>query len=182
MFASHILPRFAISSRIHPRIPCRRSNIHCLQCLRYLIPTISLTYSLLSFLFQHSTNPTESQNLVKQYTRILSLWPKDALRPEVSFQKTLQHRIALAEKLPEDATAPATAETRNINALYSLLDGRYAKKVHQFPITIIRIDNWNEDTKYVGFETTKANNSGLCFIVSRSPTAHASSIKSYILR
>jgi cytochrome b pre-mRNA-processing protein 6 len=66
------------------------------------------------------------QTVSKHYSRILSQWPKDPLRPEVSFQKVLEARVAASQDLPEGDVA---AELRNTNALYSLLDNRYTKKV-----------------------------------------------------
>jgi hypothetical protein len=66
------------------------------------------------------------QLLSKHYTRILSRWPKDLLRPETTFQSLLKARIA---KLPTQTEQEASVELRNVNALYSLLDDRYTKKV-----------------------------------------------------
>ncbi|KAK5018806.1 hypothetical protein LTR16_001202 [Cryomyces antarcticus] len=57
----------------------------------------------------------------KHYSRILTLWPKDPLRPEVSFEPLLRKRVADKTTGPEQG--------RQINALYSLLDNRYTKKV-----------------------------------------------------
>ncbi|KAL2355946.1 hypothetical protein BJ546DRAFT_969368 [Cryomyces antarcticus] len=56
----------------------------------------------------------------KHYSRILTLWPKDPLRPEVSFEPLLRKRVADKTTGPEQG--------RQINALYSLLDNRYTKK------------------------------------------------------
>jgi len=65
------------------------------------------------------------QLLTKHYTRILANWPQDLLRPETPFQSLLQARIA---KIPSLTDADATAELRNVNALYSLMDDRYSRK------------------------------------------------------
>ncbi|OCK73681.1 hypothetical protein K432DRAFT_364557 [Lepidopterella palustris CBS 459.81] len=93
--------------------------------------------------------------IAKHYARLISLWPKDALRPTVSFQSTLQYRASQFSPAPTTATssspnassnpspspspAPASlskpdpkAELLNINALYSLLENRYSKR---YPIS-----------------------------------------------
>jgi cytochrome b pre-mRNA-processing protein 6 len=64
--------------------------------------------------------------LAKHYTRILSLWPKDPLRPDVQFSSLLTSRQSGLRKLAEKQS---NAEMRNVNALYSLLDDRYSKRV-----------------------------------------------------
>ncbi|KAJ9666018.1 hypothetical protein H2201_003929 [Coniosporium apollinis] len=86
-----------------------------------------------------------TSNIAKHYARIISLWPKDLLRPTVSFQAALQKRIpqdpasssssSTHPTPPREASVPLSkspidpkAEERNINALYSLLDNRYSKK------------------------------------------------------
>ena len=97
--------------------------------------------------FQWHTNKPLHQTIVRQYTRLLSLWPKDALRPNLAFTKTLEYRgapfglkpAASAEKDAKpaktdvEASAPRSAsdpkvELANINALYSLLENRFTKK------------------------------------------------------
>jgi cytochrome b pre-mRNA-processing protein 6 len=89
--------------------------------------------------------------IAKQYTRLLALWPKDALRPNLPFTRAIERRAspygvkavaptAEASKAPS-APAPASAaastpaSTRNpqleqaqVNALFSLLENRYSKK------------------------------------------------------
>ncbi|KAF1352003.1 hypothetical protein BDV97DRAFT_397059 [Delphinella strobiligena] len=83
----------------------------------------------------------------KHYTRLLTKWPVDRLRPEISFQDVLRKRIAAAPtpqinpantaqaEVPSSAnvarSTPA-AELREINALYSLLENRYS---HEFPLS-----------------------------------------------
>ncbi|KAL1602831.1 hypothetical protein SLS60_006252 [Paraconiothyrium brasiliense] len=81
------------------------------------------------------------------YTRILSLWPKDLLRPNLPFTRTIERRATLygvkpvsppvedAKKSDIPAVKPAPtakpspqAELPQINALYSLLENRYSKK------------------------------------------------------
>ncbi|KAF2433718.1 hypothetical protein EJ08DRAFT_628366 [Tothia fuscella] len=64
-------------------------------------------------------------SIPKHYSRILQSWPKDPLRPEVSFQKVIERRLAAAQTVSPESEA---TELRNINALYSLLDNRYRKK------------------------------------------------------
>ncbi|KAI9680795.1 MAG: hypothetical protein M1817_004235 [Caeruleum heppii] len=84
----------------------------------------------------------------RHYCRALSRWPKDFLRPEVSFQKAMQRRIdrRFLGKLDEAAnnkeativppsaavTVNETTELEQVNALYSLLENRYSKK---YPVT-----------------------------------------------
>ncbi|KAL6721038.1 hypothetical protein ACLMJK_000138 [Lecanora helva] len=83
----------------------------------------------------------------KHYQRILNQWPVDLLRPEVSFQKSLQKRIdtQLKPSPPPDqnnvksneaqATVPTPipfdekGELEQVNVLYSFLENRYQKKV-----------------------------------------------------
>lgn len=93
------------------------------------------------------------QLIHKHYTRILKLWPHDALRPTVSFQKTLQHRIDnRLSPSPSSSTSPSNpadnvvanealatvptpkpfdekGELEQVNALYSFLENRYSRKV-----------------------------------------------------
>ena len=87
--------------------------------------------------------------MLKHYQRILTSWPVDKLRPEVSFQKALQRRIDTRLKETDSArslqnnivaneaqvTVPTPkpfdekGELEQVNALYSLLENRYTKKV-----------------------------------------------------
>ncbi|OCL10446.1 hypothetical protein AOQ84DRAFT_387513 [Glonium stellatum] len=90
--------------------------------------------------------------IAKHYARIISLWPKDILRPTVAFQNTLQYRAsqfspAKTEPVESEfksraastlASSSATlldpkAELLNINALYSLLENRYSKRYPTSP-------------------------------------------------
>jgi len=93
------------------------------------------------------TNNHGSQIVYKHYQRILSQWPVDLLRPEVSFQKTIQKRIETrltASATPTQdnvisnqaqATVPTPTaldekvELEQVNVLYSFLESRYTKKV-----------------------------------------------------
>ncbi|KAF6235605.1 hypothetical protein HO173_006288 [Letharia columbiana] len=81
----------------------------------------------------------------KHYQRLLTQWPVDLLRPEVSFQKAIQRRIDTRLKpsttAPEDnvvfnqaqATVPTKVafdekgELEQVNVLYSFLENRYTK-------------------------------------------------------
>ncbi|KAJ4365735.1 hypothetical protein N0V83_008355 [Neocucurbitaria cava] len=87
--------------------------------------------------------------IAKQYTRLLALWPKDALRPTLPFTRAIEHRAAPfgvqpITPIPQDSktkpSAPAPSnpppstppnpqlEQSQVNALFSLLDDRYSKK------------------------------------------------------
>jgi cytochrome b pre-mRNA-processing protein 6 len=85
--------------------------------------------------------------IAKQYTRLLALWPKDALRPHLPFTRAIEYRaspygVKPVEPSPEapkaksaPAAVPAPASPRNpqleqaqVNALFSLLENRYSKK------------------------------------------------------
>lgn len=77
--------------------------------------------------------------------RILNLWPKDLLRPNVSFQNTTRARIDKAynvKKMEVEANevlasppkpVDEDSELKQVNALYSLLDNRYTKQVCHNP-------------------------------------------------
>ena len=66
--------------------------------------------------------------------RALSRWPKDTLRPESQFQDAMRRRID--RKFLPDASMPNAvpvnekAEMEEVNALYSLLENRYDRKVN----------------------------------------------------
>ena len=74
----------------------------------------------------------------RHYARILSQWPADRLRPEVPFQKLLQRRVDgapqpaikeanTAQAVPQTTHHDPKAEMQEVNALYSLLEGRYSQ-------------------------------------------------------
>ncbi|OJD35642.1 cytochrome b pre-mrna-processing protein 6 p07253 [Diplodia corticola] len=63
-----------------------------------------------------------ASTIAKHYARIAGAWPKDVLRPTVQFQEALKTRAAAA------SAAPAAQELKDVNALYSLLENRYANK------------------------------------------------------
>lgn len=97
----------------------------------------------------HYVRPANRFKIAKQYTRLLALWPKDALRPNLPFTRAIEHRgqpfgVQPITPPPEDAqkkqspaaTAPAAPSTppnpkleqAQINALFSLLENRYSTK------------------------------------------------------
>jgi len=89
---------------------------------------------------------TWSQNVAKHYARLLSRWPKDPLRPENTFHKLLSARAAKANSLSD---TEVNAELRNVNALYSLLDDRYKKKVCARPIVPWRLEHrFSDDERH----------------------------------
>lgn len=93
------------------------------------------------------TNNIALQIVYKHYQRLLTQWPVDLLRPEVSFQKAIQRRVDTRLKpsttAPEDnvvfnqaqATVPTKVafdekgELEQVNVLYSFLENRYTKTV-----------------------------------------------------
>ena len=93
----------------------------------------------------------ECSKIAKQYTRLLTLWPKDALRPNLPFTHTIEYRgspygvkpaepapeVSKKEATPVKASAPASPrdpklEQAQVNALFSLLEaggqGRFCQK------------------------------------------------------
>ncbi|KAF2011758.1 hypothetical protein BU24DRAFT_426856 [Aaosphaeria arxii CBS 175.79] len=103
------------------------------------------------FTTSHPThfNMSGTKQIINHYTRILSLWPKDPLRPAQPFTNAIEHRAVplgvtpLPKPSPSSKDAPsssstqtppaaapstlnADAELANINALYSLLGNRYS--------------------------------------------------------
>ncbi|KAF2702676.1 hypothetical protein K504DRAFT_419839 [Pleomassaria siparia CBS 279.74] len=89
------------------------------------------------------------QTLAKHYARLLSLWPKDALRPNLPFTKTIEYRALAFGLKPETAAestkttdvkktaAPykpgdARVELANVNALFLLLEDKFKRK-HLLP-------------------------------------------------
>jgi hypothetical protein len=74
------------------------------------------------------------------YARLARLWPADPLRPHLPFQRLLLGRREDPVLSPPPsitgAEAPTTADAdavakhaRDVNALYALLDDRFARKV-----------------------------------------------------
>jgi cytochrome b pre-mRNA-processing protein 6 len=78
----------------------------------------------------------------KHYLRALSRWPKDPLRPGCQFQDAMRRRIdkrylpAAPSDTPGAAQAVANSpidekvDLDQVNAIYSLLENRYSRKVH----------------------------------------------------
>lgn len=85
----------------------------------------------------------------KQYTRLLGLWPKDALRPTLPFTRAIEYRglpygvkplepppeATQSKSAPTPTPAPPSAsppspqlEHAQVNALFSLLENRYSNK------------------------------------------------------
>ncbi|KAL9125873.1 MAG: hypothetical protein Q9217_004986 [Psora testacea] len=87
------------------------------------------------------------QIIYRHYQRILTSWPVDLLRPEVSLQKAIQRRADMRLKpsitppqqnvVPNEAQAATPiakpfdekGELEQVNVLYSFLENRYTKKV-----------------------------------------------------
>ena len=96
---------------------------------------------------RETTNIDTAQIVQKHYQRILNNWPADFLRPEVSFQKTIQQRIDTQLKpsaapsqdnvisnqaqasVPTPVPFDEKGELEQVNVLYSFLENRYTKKV-----------------------------------------------------
>ncbi|KAF1988295.1 hypothetical protein K402DRAFT_452993 [Aulographum hederae CBS 113979] len=74
--------------------------------------------------------PISSSTLSRHYKRIISTWPPDLVRPITYKEKIESHRLKLTG--PEVSPQLRVADLRNVNALYSLLDNRYAK---QYPLS-----------------------------------------------
>jgi len=67
----------------------------------------------------------------KHYIRALTRWPVDLLRPNTQFKdvfrKTIDNKF-----VPGAAPVNESLELEQVNALYSLLEDRYKKKVRRF--------------------------------------------------
>lgn len=104
------------------------------------------------------TNTPHKQIINKHYRRILTQWPPDLLRPEISFQKALRRRLEArlnppptaspAENVGSDhaqATAPTKVafdekgELEQVNVLYSFLENRYMKQVRAYGRSCVSI-------------------------------------------
>ncbi|KAI5361320.1 Putative cytochrome B pre-mRNA-processing protein [Septoria linicola] len=83
------------------------------------------------------------QSIISHYTRLLARWPKDALRPEKTFQQVvLEPRLKAAPSAPPagvtaesitnsgSTSTYARNETDEVNAAYLLLENNFSK---QFP-------------------------------------------------
>lgn len=95
--------------------------------------------TLLSTRFHTAHTNLPPKTVYKHYLRALSRWPKDALRPECQFQDVIRKRVdrRLLPSSPSTSTKPPSklssaeekAEWEQVNALYSLLENRYSRKV-----------------------------------------------------
>lgn len=87
----------------------------------------------------HTTN--KFQHIVSHYTRLLARWPKDALRPEKTFQQIiLEPRLQAAPTAsPAGVTSEAISspsptssyvrnENNEVNAAYLLLENSFSKQ------------------------------------------------------
>jgi cytochrome b pre-mRNA-processing protein 6 len=101
-------------------------------------------------LFSTSLKPFKAHcsKIAKQYTRLLTLWPKDALRPNLPFTRAIEYRglpygvkpletnpeasksSKVASPVPAPPASPKSPQLENVqvNALFSLLENRYSKK------------------------------------------------------
>ncbi|EME39828.1 hypothetical protein DOTSEDRAFT_74663 [Dothistroma septosporum NZE10] len=61
------------------------------------------------------------QTIAAHYSRLLSRWPQDILRPEKSFTKILQTRA-------QSPPVPYRDEEKEVNAAYLLLDNAFTKQ------------------------------------------------------
>ncbi|KAK8196931.1 hypothetical protein IWZ00DRAFT_542309 [Phyllosticta capitalensis] len=71
-----------------------------------------------------------TSTIARHYARIASLWPVDTLRPALSFQSALNKRqkaVTSTSSSSSATTTPPPQESRDLNALYSLLDNRYKR-------------------------------------------------------
>ena len=67
------------------------------------------------------TNPSclsgslQSQIILQHYRRILAQWPTDLLRPSVSFQAAIQHRISTRLMTPSTSPPPRPQDNIKVN-------------------------------------------------------------------
>ncbi|KAF1839575.1 hypothetical protein BDW02DRAFT_584832 [Decorospora gaudefroyi] len=86
-----------------------------------------------------------ASTIAKQYTRLLTLWPKDPLRPNFPFTRAIEHRgqaFGLQPTTPASTKSKSAApssplnpklEQAQVNALFSLLENRYSTKYSLSP-------------------------------------------------
>jgi cytochrome b pre-mRNA-processing protein 6 len=136
------------------------SGLHFLVQLRYLRRANHCAFThqphhgatSKSTAHSHHAHHSKSHNsqIAKQYTRLLTLWPADALRPNLPFTRTIEARglpygvqplspapsdpKAQSQSTPPPQSTPAPIssnpklEQSQVNALFSLLENRYSKK------------------------------------------------------
>jgi cytochrome b pre-mRNA-processing protein 6 len=131
------MPNILVHPRKATREPLHNTPTHSpwpKQCVQPILSIATLTHV---------------SKAAKHYTRLLALWPKDALRPNIPFTRTIEAHgrpfgVKPLPRDPSDKSAIATAqspststltpppnaqrEQAQINALYSLLENRYSKK------------------------------------------------------
>jgi cytochrome b pre-mRNA-processing protein 6 len=126
----------------------RVKSSRCNNCA-FPVPLTHITMASTVSQWSTSLKPfkAECSKIAKQYTRLLTLWPKDALRPNLPFTRAIEYRgspygVKPIETAPDasskqatPAKAPSPASPRDpkfeqaqVNALYSLLEDRYSKK------------------------------------------------------
>ncbi|KAI4108994.1 MAG: hypothetical protein L6R37_000712 [Teloschistes peruensis] len=103
----------------------------------------------------------------RHYERALAQWPVDALRPQISFQNVIRGRIEKqlgpasdketsydpSKESKDTLVTPLKpydekAEMEQVNALYSLLENRYAK---QYPLSERTMKPLSKPTYYEDF-------------------------------
>ncbi|GAB7352144.1 hypothetical protein MBLNU459_g2634t1 [Dothideomycetes sp. NU459] len=125
---------------LHRPLPLLHSAFCILHSARRQPSQCHEPYVVAPSLLEHRAD--QHQQISKHYTRILSRWPVDQLRPELTFQNLLKKRIAAApgphgaEHNTAQAVIPSprdpAAELREVNALYLLLDNRYT---NEYPVS-----------------------------------------------
>jgi hypothetical protein len=122
------------TSRMQDKERCCRYTRGILMAASVSLPAGSICRTAHSSIGSMLTSP---QVAYKHYLRGLSRWPKDALRPEAQFQDALRRRIDRRFLAPSNNPAAKLAdekvELEQANALYSLLENRYSRKVMQDP-------------------------------------------------
>jgi cytochrome b pre-mRNA-processing protein 6 len=140
-------PPARVPASVHHRLSCLRRSNHCAF-------THQLHHGATSKCtppHHHAPNPkSHNSQIAKQYTRLLALWPADALRPNLPFTRTIEARglpfgvkplspapsdsKAQSQSKPPPQSTPAPISTNpkleqsQVNALFSLLENRYSKK------------------------------------------------------
>lgn len=139
---------FTIAAFSPPALPHPRPRPHIPSHGKYSMPdTLPVTRPL-----------ADGFKIVKQYTRLAALWPRDALRPNLPFTRAIDRHgqpfgLQPTTPVPEDASkkshspppaatpAPssppdAKLEQAQVNALFSLLENRYTNKYPLSPAVL----------------------------------------------
>jgi cytochrome b pre-mRNA-processing protein 6 len=151
---SRLLSRFSPAPhRSRNSEPGPLPNVQCIiesaaHAFTFTTHTRTMSNTVRRFTSSTSLAPYKSDcaKMLKHYTRLQALWPKDLLRPNLPFTRAIEHRglpyglkpleSTPQEKAPKNASpvpAPSSppnpsAEQVQVNALYSLLENRYSKK------------------------------------------------------